>query len=60
MTDTTTNKIPHNQETIDVAECLWNLSAMLMNGGLSDAAELHVIQSIDTLATMLARWYSIR
>ena len=49
-----------NVDTREIAECLANLSAMLMNGALNFEDTLSTITTIDKLATMLARWHHIR
>jgi hypothetical protein len=49
-----------NIDTQEVAECIWNLSGMLMNQQLNSDDALTTIVAIDTLATMLARWHHIR
>lgn len=53
-------KTEENQDVQDVSECIWRLSGSLMSGTLKPDEELHAIEIIDTLATMLARWYHIR
>ncbi len=49
-----------NTDTQEIARCLIDLSAMLMNGKLNSEDMLSTITTIDKLATMLARWYHIR
>jgi hypothetical protein len=49
-----------NVYTNEVADCIGNLSGMLMNQQLNSDDTLTLITVIDKLATMLARWYHIR
>ena len=55
-----TNEPNENIDTKDVGLCLWQLSAVLVNENLNSDDTLCVINAIDTLATMLARWHHIR
>lgn len=49
-----------NVDVQAAVETLHELSAVLLNGELTEEDNLHVITAIDTLATMLARWHYIR
>ena len=49
-----------NADVQAAVETLHALSAVLLNGELTEEDNLHVITAIDTLATMLARWHYIR
>lgn len=54
------NEPNENIDTKDVGTCLWHLSGVLMNDNLNPEDTLCVIEAIDKLSTMLARWHHIR
>jgi len=49
-----------NEDAKHLAECIWHLSAMLMNGDQSEDNQQMLVSTIETLSTMLANWYHIK
>ena len=49
-----------NEDAKDIAECIWHLSTMLMNGDQNSDNQELLVSTIETLSTMLAKWYHIK
>lgn len=52
--------LEENIDTREIAESICRLSEILVSTELSQSDTLSIITIIDTLGTMLARWYYIR
>jgi len=52
--------LEENIDTREIAESICRLSEILVSTELSPSDTLSIITIIDTLGTMLARWYYIR